>query len=90
MNTNSLAVGGYFMLPELTNRENEVLEQIAYGFTNKEISDNLSISESTVENHIHNIYTKLGVSNRAQAVGYAFQLKIVLLNDVIDNRGNPS
>ena len=78
------------MLPELTNRENEVLEQIAYGFTNKEISDNLSISESTVENHIHNIYTKLGVSNRAQAVGYAFQLKIVLLNDVIDNRGNPS
>ena len=57
------------MLPELTNRENEVLEQIAYGFTNKEISDNLSISESTVENHIHNIYTKLGVSNRAQAVG---------------------
>jgi DNA-binding NarL/FixJ family response regulator len=90
MDANSLTKGGYFMLPALTNRENEVLEQIAYGFTNKEISGNLSISESTVENHIHNIYTKLGISNRAQAVGYAFHLKIVLLNDVMGNRGKPS
>ena len=78
------------MLPELTNRENEVLEQIAYGFTNKEISSILSISESTVENHIHNIYQKLGISNRAQAVGFAFQLRVVLINDLIENRGNPS
>ena len=78
------------MLPELTNRENEVLEQLAYGFTNREISGNLSITESTVENHIHHIYTKLGISKRAQAVGYAFYLKIVLLDDVIDNRWNPS
>ena len=78
------------MLPELTNRENEILEQIAYGFTNREISDNLSISESTVENHIHHIYTKLGITNRAQAVGYAFHFQIVLLNDVMKNRGNPS
>lgn len=78
------------MFPELTDRENEVLEQIAYGFTNREISNNLSISEATVENHIHHIYTKLGVSNRVQAVGYAFHLQIVLLNDVMENRGNPS
>lgn len=78
------------MLPALTNRENEVLVQIAYGFTNREISRNLSISESTVENHVHNIYTKLGISNRAQAVGYAIQLKIILLNDTMENRGNPS
>ena len=78
------------MLSKLTDRENEVLELIAYGFTNKEIAGNLSISESTVENHIHNIYTKLGISNRAQAAGYAFHLKIVLLNKVIENRGNPS
>jgi len=78
------------MVPELTDRENEVLELIAYGFTNKEIADNLSISESTAENHIHNIYTKLGISNRAQAVGYAFHMKIVLLDKVMENRGNPS
>ena len=70
------------MLPELTTRENEVLEQIALGFTNKEMSENLSISESTVENHIHHIYVKLNISNRAQAVAYVFQLKIVLLEEL--------
>jgi DNA-binding NarL/FixJ family response regulator len=78
------------MFPALTDRENQVLRLIACGLTNKEISRDLSISESTVENHIHNIYTKLGISNRAQAVGYALHLRIVLLNDVMDNRGNPS
>ena len=78
------------MVPKLTDRENEVLEQIAYGYTNKEISGILSISESTVENHIHNIFTKLEISNRAQAVVHAFQSKVVLLNDTMENRGNPS
>jgi len=78
------------MLPALTDRENQVLKLIACGFTNREISSNLTISESTVENHIHNIYTKLGITNRAQAVGYAFHLRVVLLNDILDNRGNPS
>lgn len=67
------------MLLELTNCENEVPEQIASGFTNREISSNLSISESTVENHIHNIYTKLGISNRAQAIVIALQSRILLL-----------
>lgn len=69
------------MLTLLTNRENEILEQIAYGFTNKEISYNLSISESTVENHIHNIYTKLRISNRVQAVTHAYQSGIVELEE---------
>ena len=78
------------MHPELTARESEVLEQIAFGFTNKEISRKLSISESTVENHIHHIYTKLGVSNRAQAVAYVFQLRIILPSHMMENRGNPS
>lgn len=73
------------MLPELTNRENEVLEQIAYGFTNKEISDSLSISESTVENHIHHIYSKLGISNRAQAVVHAIQAKIIFFSEIMEN-----
>lgn len=58
------------MLPELTDLANEVLEQIAYGLTNKEISSNLL--------------------NWDQAIEYAFQLKIVLLNDIIENRGFPS
>jgi len=77
------------MLPELTNRENEVLEQIAYGFTNKEISSNLSISESTVENHIHSIYTKLGIANRAQAVVHAFRANIYPVSSIVEDRGNP-
>ena len=78
------------MFPALTNRENQVLKLMSCGFTNREISRNLSISESTVENHIHNIYTKLGITNRAQAVGYAFHLRVVILDDIIENRGNPS
>lgn len=77
------------MLPALTSRENEVLSLIADGLTNREISCNLFISESTVENHIHHIYTKLGIAHRAQAVAYAFQLRIFLLNEMLENRGNP-
>jgi len=77
------------MLPILTDREAQILKLIADGLTNREISGNLSISESTVENHIHHIYAKLGISNRAQAVRCAFQLGIVLSHDTPRNRGNP-
>jgi len=72
------------MLQVLTDRENQILKLIADGLTNREISCHLSISESTVENHIHHIYSKLGVSNRAQAVASAFQLGVVLLNDMME------
>ena len=78
------------MPPELTAREKQVLYLIADGLTNRDISCRLSISESTVENHIHHIYEKLGISNRAQAVAYAFELRIFLLNEMLENRGNPS
>jgi ATP/maltotriose-dependent transcriptional regulator MalT len=63
---------------ELTDRENQVLKLIAAGLTNREISHSLEISESTVENHIHHIYEKLGISRRAQAVAYALQPKAIL------------
>lgn len=78
------------MLPALTDREEQILRLIAHGLTNKEISCNLSISESTVENHIHHIYEKLGISNRAQAVAHTFRLRIAQLEDELENRGNPS
>ena len=78
------------MLPVLTDRENQILSLIADGLTNREISRRLTISESTVENHVHHIYEKLGVSNRAQAVAYAFELRIFTLNEMMENRGNPS
>jgi DNA-binding NarL/FixJ family response regulator len=79
------------MLPVLTDREQQVLKLIADGLTNREISRSLLISESTVENHIHHVYAKLGISNRAQAVAYAFQLRMMVLqNDTLEYRGNPS
>ncbi len=78
------------MLPGLTAREQQVLDLIADGLTNREISCDLFISESTVENHIHHIYEKLRISNRAQAVAHAFQLRIVVQTDMMENRGNPS
>jgi DNA-binding NarL/FixJ family response regulator len=54
--------------PELTNREHEVLELIAQGLNNQAIASRLSISEKTVRNHISNIFNKLQVVDRAQAI----------------------
>jgi DNA-binding NarL/FixJ family response regulator len=78
------------MLPVLTDRENQILSLLADGLTNREISCNLTISEATVENHVHHIFVKLGVTNRAQAVSYAFRVRIVLTKEALENRGNPS
>jgi ATP/maltotriose-dependent transcriptional regulator MalT len=72
------------MLPKLTDRENEILKLIAGGLSNREISSSLFISESTVENHIHNIYEKLDIANRAQAVALAYQRGVVLVNKVLE------
>ena len=47
---------------KLTDRENQVLNLIAAGLTKSEIAGSLSISESTIENHIHNIYLKPNLS----------------------------
>jgi len=53
---------------DLTNREHEVLELIAQGLNNQAIASRLSISEKTVRNHISNIFNKLQVVDRAQAI----------------------
>lgn len=54
--------------PELTGRELEVLQLLVIGQSNRELGALLSISERTVKFHINNIFTKLGVSDRTQAV----------------------
>jgi DNA-binding NarL/FixJ family response regulator/class 3 adenylate cyclase len=54
--------------PELTEREREVLTLIAQGISNKEIAERLVISVKTVSNHITNIFSKLQVADRAQAI----------------------
>jgi NarL family two-component system response regulator LiaR len=55
-------------LAELTSRENEVLNLIAEGLLVKEISDQLSLSNYTVKSHLKNIYTKLHVRNKIEAI----------------------
>lgn len=54
--------------PPLTPRELEVLQLVAYGLTGQSIADQLVVSASTVKTHLANIYSKLGVSDRASAV----------------------
>lgn len=56
----------------LSNRENEVLELLANGLLYKEIAHRLFISHGTVRQHIHNIYEKLHVHNRTEAVNKYF------------------
>lgn len=61
----------------LSPRENEVLLHIAKGLTNREIAEQLFVSENTIKTHINNIYSKLGVSRRTQAVSKAKEMKIL-------------
>jgi len=56
----------------LSSRENEVLDNLAKGLLYKEIADKLNISINTVRQHIHNIYEKLHVKNRTEAINKAF------------------
>jgi two-component system, NarL family, response regulator LiaR len=62
---------------ELTNREMDVLRQIAAGKSNQEIAAVLVISEKTVKSHITNILNKLHLADRTQAAVYAWQAGIV-------------
>jgi NarL family two-component system response regulator LiaR len=65
---------------ELTNREMDVLRQIAAGKSNKEIASALVISEKTVKTHITNILSKLHLSDRTQAAVFAWHEGIVRRN----------
>jgi two-component system, NarL family, response regulator len=64
--------------PELTLRELEVLELLVTGLTNREIAHVLGNSENTVRNHTINIFAKLYVSDRAEAVSAALQRGIIV------------
>lgn len=52
----------------LTKREHEVLEEMSKGLNNKEIANNLYITEYTVKKHVSNIFSKLGFKNRQEAI----------------------
>jgi DNA-binding NarL/FixJ family response regulator len=57
----------------LTDRETEILDFLAKGYLYKEIATELFISKETVKKHIHNIYEKLHVQNRTEALNKAYQ-----------------
>src|SRR5215217_4039741 len=59
--------------PKLTEREREVMTALARGRANKQIARDLDISEKTVRNHVSNIYNKLHIYDRTQAVLYAIR-----------------
>ena len=61
----------------LTQRESEVLRQLAYGLTNKEIAATLHISYETVKEHVQHILRKIGVSDRTQAAVWAVRKQLV-------------
>ena len=65
--------------PELSARELEVLKLIVEGMSNKEIASALSITESTVKNHVNSILGKLNVKDRTQAATTALRRGIVTL-----------
>ncbi len=64
----------------LTDRERDILQWAARGLTNKGIGAKLSISDRTVQGHLANIYAKLGVNSRTEAVTKALHLNIILLD----------
>ena len=69
--TRPLSARDPLLFPELSDREREVLTLIARGSTNSEIARTLVVSPKTVRNHVSNIFSKLQVSDRAEAVARA-------------------
>ena len=65
---------------ELTQRELQVLQLAADGLSNKEIAGKLVLSEKTVKNHIANIFSKLQVNDRTQAILYALRKGLVTMS----------
>lgn len=61
----------------LTDREYEVLEQVAKGLSNKEIASKLFVTESTVKTHVSNILVKLDAKRRTEAIKKAKTLQII-------------
>jgi ATP/maltotriose-dependent transcriptional regulator MalT len=61
----------------LSSREYEMLQLLAKGYSNSDIGENLFLSLSTVKTHISNLFTKMDVKSRTQAIAKAKRLKII-------------
>jgi len=64
-------------IDSLTKREHEVLKLVAQGMFNKEIGEQMGISERTVKNHISSIFKKIDVADRTQAAVFAIKNNLV-------------
>lgn len=71
------------MLEPLTEREHEILLLVSRGMSNRDIADTLVLARGTIKAHCHNIYSKLGVSNRTQALLKAQELGLLTQADVV-------
>jgi DNA-binding NarL/FixJ family response regulator len=65
----------------VSQREMEILQLVASGSTNREVAERLFISEATVKTHLLHVYAKLGVNDRAAAVGAAFERGLLVPGD---------
>ena len=66
----------------LSEREQEVLRQLALGHTNREIAEAMMVSPETVKSHVGNILAKLHLTHRTQAVIYALKCGLISLDDI--------
>jgi DNA-binding NarL/FixJ family response regulator len=64
-------------ISDLSERETEIIRLIARGLSNKEIANQLSVSEKTVKNHISRVFSKLGITARTQAAIHAMKAGLV-------------
>ena len=64
-------------MPELSDREIEILRLLGQGKSNKELAQELFISVNTVKVHLNNVFKKLGVSSRTEATLFAIEHKII-------------
>jgi len=74
------AVGKTRERAPLSAREREIVALVAQGYKNKEMAEKMFISEQTVKNHLHNIFDKLGVSDRLELALYAIHKGLHLAN----------
>jgi DNA-binding NarL/FixJ family response regulator len=68
----------------LSDRESEILKLVAMGMSNKEIAEKLFLSERTIKAHLTNIFNKLNVASRSEAIVKGLQWRLVTLENIED------